>query len=106
MPTTAPDSYSPFGTVLLGGPARLDPSPAELQAAREADRLPLDALMAAYGWHDADFDRAKGFGLPRPTGIRVSPSGRRVPYYSRSSIASWAENLARFAAGLRAARKL
>lgn len=100
MPTTATDSYAPFGTVMLGAPEKLDPSPAELQAAREADRLPLDALMAAYGWHDADFDLAKACGLPQPIGVRVQPSGRRVPYYSRSSVASWAENLARFAAGL------
>lgn len=100
MPTTATDSYAPFGTLMLGGPERLDPSPAELQAAREADRLPLDALMAAYGWRDEDFDRAKGFGLPQPTGVRVEHSGRRVPYYSRSAVASWAEVLSRFAAGL------
>ena len=100
MSTPVTDSYAPFGTLMLGAPARLDPSPAQLQAAREADRMSLDDLMAMYGWFDEDFDRAKGFGLPQPTGIRVERSGRRVPFYSRSAITSWAADVSRFAAGL------
>jgi hypothetical protein len=90
-------------TLVIDSPtARPEPTEAEREAARLADRIPFGELKKRFGWDDSQWSFAEGMGFPKPIAYLWSGTvvRRREPVYLHSQVVPWVENLRRLAAGL------
>jgi hypothetical protein len=95
-----------FGITLITGPAdRPDPTPAEREAARRADRIGYrEMLRSTFGDDESAFVRAKGFHFPASLGNFLPTGGGwgiGEAFYSRAAIAAWKKDVLDFAKTLK-----
>ena len=80
-------TYSPSGlTQISDVPDRPDPSEAEREAQRQADRVRFSAMKKEHRWTDEDFTKLQAAGFPARIGAVMDHHGGQESVYSRQQI--------------------